>query len=50
MFVSSSSLPPFVSGCGGLVCESVGKADLLSDQLLHFLEGIVLGSCLLDTE
>ena len=29
MFGSSSSLPPLVSG---LVCESVGKADLLSDH------------------
>ena len=28
----SSSLPPLVSGGGGLVCESVGKADLLSDH------------------
>ena len=31
MFGSSSSLPPVVGGRGGLVCESVGKADLLSD-------------------
>ena len=30
---SSSSLPPLVSEGGGLVCESVGKADLLS---VHF--------------
>ena len=28
----SSSLPPLVGGGGGLVCESVGKADLLSDH------------------
>ena len=28
----SSSLPPLVSESGGLVCESVGKADLLSDH------------------
>ena len=28
----SSSLPPLVSRGGGLVCESVGKADLLSDH------------------
>ena len=27
-----SSLPPLVGGRGGLVCESVGKADLLSDH------------------
>ena len=30
VFCLSSSLPPLVGGCGGLVCESVGKADLLS--------------------
>ena len=29
---SSSSLLPLVSEGGGLVCESVGKADLLSDH------------------
>ena len=29
---SSSSLPPLVSEGGGLVCESLGKADLLSDH------------------
>ena len=28
----SSSLPQLVDGGGGLVCESVGKADLLSDH------------------
>ena len=32
VFGLSSSLPPLVSGGGGLVCESVGKADLLSDH------------------
>ena len=32
MFRSSSSLPPYVSEGRGLVCESVGKADLLSDH------------------
>ena len=31
VFGSSSSLPPLISEGGGLVCESVGKADLLSD-------------------
>ena len=31
-FGSSSSLPPLVGPGGGLVCESVGKADLLSDH------------------
>ena len=29
---SSSSLPPLVGGGGGLVCESIGKANLLSDH------------------
>ena len=33
MFGSSSSLPPLVvGGGGGLVCESVGKAEMLSDH------------------
>ena len=32
MFGLISSLPPLVGGGGGLVCESVGKADLLSDH------------------
>ena len=34
MVVNSLSplLPPLVSEVGGLVCESVGKADLLSDH------------------
>ena len=32
VFGSSSSLPPLVSEGGGLVCEPVGKADLLSDH------------------
>ena len=32
VFGSSSSLPPLVSEGSGLVCESVGKADLLSDH------------------
>ena len=32
VFGSSSSLPPLVNEGGGLVCESVGKADLLSDH------------------
>ena len=32
VFGSSSSLPPLVSESGGLVCKSVGKADLLSDH------------------
>ena len=32
MFGLSSSLPPLVGGGGGLVCESIGKANLLSDH------------------
>ena len=32
LFGLSSSLPPLVGGGGVLVCESVGKADLLSDH------------------
>ena len=32
VFGMSSSLPPLVNEGGGLVCESVGKADLLSDH------------------
>ena len=32
VFGTSSSLPSLVSEGGGLVCESVGKADLLSDH------------------
>ena len=31
-FGLSSSLPPLVGGGGGLMCESVGKADRLSDH------------------
>ena len=31
-FSTSSSLPPLVSEGDGLVCESVGKADLVSDH------------------
>ena len=32
VFGLSSSLPPLVGGGGGLVCESVGKADMLLDH------------------
>ena len=32
VFGTSSSLPLLVNEDGGLVCESVGKADLLSDH------------------
>ena len=34
VFGTSLSLPPLVNESGGLVCESVGKADLLSDKTL----------------
>ena len=33
VFGSSSSLPPLVSEGGGLVCESVGKTNLMLDHL-----------------
>ena len=42
VFGLSSSLPPLVGGGGGLVCESVDKADLLSD---HFDGKGVQGAC-----
>ena len=32
VYGTSSSLPPLVSEGGGLVCESVGKADMQSDH------------------
>ena len=32
VFGSSSALPRLVSEGGGPVCESIGKADLLSDH------------------
>ena len=32
VFGLSSSLPPLISEGGGLMCEPVGKADLLSDH------------------
>ena len=32
VFGTSSSLPVLINEGGGLVCESVGKADLLSDH------------------
>ena len=31
VFCSNSSFPPIVDGDCGLVCKSVGKADLVSD-------------------
>ena len=42
VFGSSSSLPPFFGPGGGLECESVGKADLLSN---HFDSKAVQGVC-----
>ena len=44
MFGSSSSLPPLISEGGGLMCESVGKADLLSDHFdsKQYREGVDL--------
>ena len=42
MFGSSSSLLPLVGGGGGLVCESVGKADLLLDHLTASSPGNLL--------
>ena len=41
-FGSSSSLPPLISEGGRLVCESVGKADLLSDHLTASSPGRLL--------
>ena len=42
VFSLSSSLPLLVSEGGGLVCESVGKADLLSDHLTASSPGRLL--------
>ena len=42
VFGLSSSLPPLVGGGGGLVCESVGKADLLSDHFYGSSPGSLL--------
>ena len=44
VFSSCSSLPPLVGGGGGLVCESVGKANLLSDNIYikHSMESVDL--------
>ena len=42
VFGLSSSLPPLVGGGGGLVCESVGKADLLSTILIASSPGSLL--------
>ena len=43
MFGSNSSLPPLVSEGGGLVCKSVGKADL--HAVGSFLQQTVQGDC-----
>ena len=37
VFGLTSTLPPLVGGTGGLVCELVGKADLLSDHFWNLL-------------
>ena len=42
VFGTSSSLPPLVSEGGGLVCESVGNANLLSDHLTASSPGRLL--------
>ena len=42
VFGSCSALPPLVSEGGGLICESICKADLLSD---HFDKQAVKGGC-----
>ena len=42
VFGSSSSLPLLVSEGGGLVCKSVGKADLLSNILTASSPGRLL--------
>ena len=39
MFGLSLSLQPLVGGGGGLGCESVGKADLLSDDESDLFDG-----------
>ena len=46
VFGVSSSLPPLAGVCGGLVCESVGKADLLSDHFhgMQYRESVDLRS------
>ena len=46
VFGLSSSLPPLVGGGGRLVCESVGKADLLTDHFddKHSRESVNLRS------
>ena len=43
VFDSSSSLPPLVSEGGGVVCESVGRADLLSNHFdsMQYMEAVL---------
>ena len=55
MFGASSSLTPLVGGAGGLVCESVGMADLLSDYLtadspgsLFICRSLTIRGCYID--
>ena len=45
VFGSSSSLPLLVSEGGGLVCDSVGKADLLWDHFDSKLSREAVISC-----
>ena len=40
VFGSSLSLPAAVGAGGGLVCESVGKADLLSDHFNRYSQDV----------
>ena len=40
VFGLSSSLPPLIGGGGGLVCQSVGKADLLGSFLWQAVQGV----------
>ena len=42
---SSSALPPLVSEGGELVCESIGKSDLLSDHFDRSSPGRLLICC-----
>ena len=42
VFGSRSSLPLLVNGGGGLVCESVGNADLLSDHFDSMQPSVVV--------
>ena len=45
MFGTSSSFPLLVSEGSGLVCESVGKFDLLSDHFIIIIIIIIYWQC-----